>query len=161
MRLVTFAAALLVAQIFIPMSAQARAVHAWSSDQLNSRSTLICEGIVISIQQIGATHEFDYGGMKCPEVVMLAKIHVTRVLKGKANAEIEFRYRAVEPPDVTRSSNGVVTTVTHFVADGPQHIMLAKDMKFEFFLIPAPDSHGYISVMEGDPDDTQSVSPAN
>lgn len=151
MKPITLIATLLVSQIFLLMPAHARAVHPWSSDQLNSGSTLICEGTVISIQQVGATRKFDYGGMKCPEVIMLAKIDVTRVLKGKANAEIEFRYRAAEPPTVTSE---------RITMDGPRHIMLAKAMKFRFFLIPAPDAHGYISVMEGNPDDTQSVSPA-
>ncbi len=160
MKCITLIAAVLVSQIFEVMPAQGRAVHAWSSDQLNSRSSLICEGTVTSIQQIGAAQEFDYGGMKCPEVIMLARIHVTRVFKGKADTEIEFRYRAVQPPTITSRQNGVAITITHFIMDGPCHIMLVKDMKFKFFLMPAPDSHRFISVMEGDPYDAQSVTPA-
>ena len=160
MKGITLIAVLLVSQVFMVTPAQARAVHAWSSDQLNSRSSLICEGTVVSIKQVGASQQFDYGGMKCPEVIMLAKIHVTRLLKGKADTEIEFRYRAVQPPTITSQQKGVTIPVSHFVVDGPCHIMLAKGMKFKFFLIPASDSRGYISVMEGDPDDTQPVSPA-
>jgi hypothetical protein len=154
-----FTAIVPLALILFSLSAHARGIHPWSPDQLNSKSSLICIGTVTSIKQVGAAQIFDYDGMKCPEVIMLAKIHITRVLKGNANGEIDFRYRAVEPPTIVSQHDGVTVSAGYFMANGPQHIMLAKDMKFRFFLIPAPDSHGYRSVMEGDPDDFQSVSP--
>ena len=131
----------------------------WSADQLISRCTLICEGTVTSIKQDGAVREFDYGGMKCREIVMLAKIQVSRVIKGKADTEIEFRYRAVEPATVSNVQNGFSTSINHFVVDGPEHIKLGQGRKFQFFLNSAPNHHGYISVMEGSPDDNQSVVP--
>ncbi len=158
MKLFLVAVGMLATFLFSALPGQARAVHAWSADQLNSRSSLICIGTVTSIKQIGHARQFDYDGMKCSEVIMLAKIHVTRVLKGNASGEIDFRYRAVEPPTIVSQHNRVTVSTSHFVVDGPRHIMLAMDMNFRFFLTRASDFPGYVSVMDGDPDDTQSVS---
>lgn len=146
--------------LLIPFSSacSARAVEGWSLKQFESKASLICDGMVESIEETGIKKNFSYcsGAFSPPEVIMLAKIKMLGLSKGNAPTEIEFRYRAPEPPSTT-VSNGVFVQVGHLIADGPQHVTLEKGKRFRFYLQPDPAHAGYINVLEGHPDDCFAV----
>jgi hypothetical protein len=76
-------------------------------------------------------------------MVMLAKIKVLHVFKGRGPAVVEFRYRVTDQdqPEV----------------DGPEHVNLQKDGRYRFFLKPDDVRGGYIGVLEGNFDDNYAV----
>jgi len=111
-------------------------------EELEAQATLICNGTVLSVKDTGIKRNFTYseiGPSSLTERVILAKIKVLHVFKGKAPAIITFRYR--------------IAGYANQVPEGDEHINLEKGVRYRYFLKPDPTQGGCVGVLEGKLDD--------
>lgn len=128
------------------VSCAARPVRPWLPEELEPRADLICNGTVISVEDTGIKMNSSYPNVSppsLPEMVVLAKIKVLHVFKGKAPAVIEFRCRVLQPKTE--------------IGDGPEHVDLGKGLRYRFFLKPDKTGDGYVGVLDGNIDDNYAV----
>src|ERR1700735_4152098 len=78
-------------------ASEARQVLAFLPEEMEPQATLVCNGVVLSVeptQPRQILHDAVFG----PEVVMVAKIKILHVFKGEAPPPIEFHYHIWDLP---------------------------------------------------------------
>jgi hypothetical protein len=127
--------------IFASGLADARPVRAYLPEELEPMATLICNGAVLSVEQM-ELKDYSYPGVGPPvihEWRMRARIKVLHVFKGDAPAEIELRYTTWIPDQL--------------MGNNPEHIALQKGERYRFFLKPDGRNAGFVGVLDGAIDD--------
>ena len=121
---------------------EARPVHVLEPEELETQASLICNGTVVSIEEVGV-RDNSYPGV-IHEMRMRAKVKVLHLFKGTAPDEIELQYTTAAPARVG-------------MMNAPLHIGLQKGKRYRFFLKAAGLNGEFVGVLDGKIDDDFAV----
>jgi len=139
--------------LLMPLSVKARAIHPPTSEELVTRSPIICNGRVVAIENTlekGMVVLPHYeNNFSIPVEFWKARIQVLSTFKGKAPDEIELRFHQIDQHPTTGGSIAI--------SDGPLLISLRPKERCRFYLKSVPGQKWFVGVLDGDFDDSYAV----
>jgi hypothetical protein len=127
-----------------PVNSEARPVHDYPPEEMENMADLVCNGIVVSVDDTGLRREVSYPGVSPSDFVvrMKARVRVLHTFKGHAPTEFEFTYDVLDPMKYPQ-----------WPGNAPEHVSLQKGGRYRFFLKPGGKENLYLGVLDGKIDD--------
>jgi hypothetical protein len=136
---------LLVLLLAFPWPAPAREPVA-TPDELLTRADLVVNAVPTRV--LPTDTRGHKGSSAVPTRLVVARLQVIGVLKGRSAGEIELRYPALD-----------VGAVRGALVHGPLDIRLETGRRYRFYLREVPGQSWYVTALDGELDDQSAVQP--
>ena len=125
--------------VLLPGLAQARLFKLYTPDDVAQLSSIICNGVVVSLTNVGEEPQQQYS--------------LSRAIHWKAHLKILFYYKGSAPPEI----DFYYTQPRRDMMDGSIFFTLKEGSRYRFFLNPAPNRIGYVSALDTNIDNRWAV----